>query len=162
MIRTTIFAVLLSFFAVSSANATPPMLVITGNISRFTDTTTRSYRLSEADILALPQASIQTGTSWTPVSKFSGVKMLDLMQLVGAYGETVEFRTLDDYIFSIPMSDFRRYGVILARSMNGEPLLIKNYGPLWVIYPRDNFPKELNTPTTEAKFVWQVNRIVVR
>lgn len=50
------------------------------------------------------------------------------------------------------------YPVILAYRMNGELLRIRDKGPLWVIYPQDDFP-DLKTKQTQAKWVWQVKEI---
>jgi hypothetical protein len=58
--------------------------------------------------------------------------------------------------------DAARYGVILAHTMNESRLKVNTFGPLFLIYPRDKYQQELKSPDAEAKFVWQVDRIVVR
>lgn len=134
-------------------------LEVVGNIRNFTDPASRLFQLTPTQFQALPQYSITTATSWTPVVTFSGVKMEDLMQATGAQGIYAMVYALDDYSVRIPVSDFRKYGVIIARYMNGQPLLRNGLGPYFIIYPRDKYPLELSTPTAEAKFIWQVNRI---
>lgn len=52
--------------------------------------------------------------------------------------------------------------MILARTMNGKVLDNNNYGPLWIMYPRDQFPDELKTPISEAKFAWQIIGLTVK
>lgn len=146
----------------AAATAAPPTLEISGNLSHFTDTAKKSYKMSETEFLSLPQSTIKTGTNWTPVSRFTGVKITDVLDAVGAKGDTVEFRTLDDYTVQLPIAEFRKYGVILARYIDGKPLDPSKWGPYFVIYPKDDFPAELNVPTTEAKFIWQVTRLIVR
>lgn len=142
-----------------SAVADSPVLEIGGNIAASTGRS-NMYRLGASQFLAMPQSSITTATTWTPVSKFTGVKMEEIMRLTGAKGEYAQVYALDDYSVRIPVADFKRYGVLLARSMDGKPLDTSNFGPYFLIYPKDKYPKELNTPTSEAKFVWQVSRIV--
>jgi hypothetical protein len=134
-------------------------LEVRGNIKNFTDPARRLYQLTPAQFQALPQSSITTATSWTPVATFSGVKMEDLIQATGAQGSYAQVYALDDYSVRIPVADFRKYGVIIARYMNGQPLPRNGFGPYFIIYPKDKYPKELSTPTAAAKFVWQVNRI---
>ena len=48
--------------------------------------------------------------------------------------------------------------MILAYKMDGEFLKIQDKGPLWIIYPQDDFPA-LKTKQTQAKWVWQVKEI---
>lgn len=145
--------------AVNAGAEEKVMLEIAGNIKTFSDPARRLHQLTPAQFRALPQSSITTATSWTPVATFSGVKMEDLMQATGAQGTYAEVSALDDYSVRIPVADFRKYGVIIARYMNGQPLPRNGFGPYFIIYPKDKYPKELSTPTAEAKFIWQVNRI---
>lgn len=147
-------------FSLSAAWAEP--LEISGKINRFTDDSHKIYRIVDQDFLALPQTTIRTATNWTLVADFTGVKVTDLLELVGAYGTVLEFRTLDDFMVRIPVQEFSKYGVILARKMNGELLKLSNFGPYFVIYPRDLYEDELKTVIAESKFAWHVNRIIVK
>ena len=61
-------------------------LEVVGNIRNFSDPARRLFQLTPTQFHALPQYSITTATSWTPVVTFSGVKMEDLMQAAGAQG----------------------------------------------------------------------------
>jgi hypothetical protein len=117
---------------------------------------------TELDAAALDSigiARIQTSTPWTdgqPV--FEGVLMRDLLNRVGVHGTTITVVALNDYKMQIPIADFTTYPVLLASKMNGEKLRIRDKGPLWLIYPQDEFP-ELKTKPTQAKWVWQVKEI---
>lgn len=144
------------------ARAAPPILEISGNISRFNDGAGKVYRINGDQWNALPQSSIRTATTWTPRATFTGVKMTTLLALVGAKGGTVEFQALDDYISRIPTSDFARFHVILAGSMDGKLLQTSDFGPYFLVYPRDDFPALLRSAGADAKFVWQVTRINVK
>jgi len=144
----------------SAAAEDSPMLEIGGKIAAFTDQFGKVYRLSASQFQSMPQSSLTTSTSWTPVSKFKGVRMEEIMRLTGAKGEYAQIYALDDYSVRIPVADFKRYGVVLASSRDGKALDASKFGPYFLIYPKDRYPKELNTPTAEAKFVWQVSRIV--
>lgn len=52
--------------------------------------------------------------------------------------------------------------MILAATQDGKRLEVRNFGPLWVMYPRDAYPQELNSATYESRFIWQVNKITVK
>lgn len=151
---------ILTMLAMGAAGASGfPVLEIGGNIAVLPNAA-KVYKLSAGQFQTLPQSSITTATTWTPVSKFTGVKMEEIMRVTGAKGDFAQVYALDDYSVRIPIADFKLYGVVLASSMNGKPLDPSKFGPYFLIYPKDKHPKELNTPTAEAKFVWQVSRIV--
>ena len=156
-----VVGLLLSVFSMV-AIAAPPILEISGKIDKFTDKGKGTYNISEREFLALKQSSIITSTTWTRVTKFSGVKIEDLLRVVGSTGETVEFTALDGYKVSISIAEIKKYGIILARNMDDKPLEIKNWGPYWVMYPRDAYPKELGSSLAESRFIWQVKRINVK
>lgn len=113
--------------------------------------------------MRLPQSVIVTGTTWTPKSRWEGPRVDVVMAQVGAWtGTTLRITAVDDYNVTIPWDDMTRWGIVLAHSRDGNRLQRSQWGPLFVIYPRDDRPRELSTPMTEAKFIWQVNRIDVQ
>jgi hypothetical protein len=144
------------------AESSPLSLDVTGKISRTNDAGHQLYHFTEAQLLALPAHSITTATTWTPRSTFTGPRLADILKTVGASGSAVEIHTLDDYTYTIPVSDCDRYGVVVAYSMNGQRLKISDFGPLFLIYPRDAFPDELKGAEGDAKFVWQIKAFIVK
>jgi hypothetical protein len=146
----------------AQAESLPLSLVVKGKISKTNDAAHQSYRFTEAQLLALPVHSITTATTWTPRSTFTGPLLADILKTVGASGSAVEIHTLDDYTYTIPVSDGDRYGVVVAYSMNGRRLKISDFGPLFLIYPRDTFPDELMGATGDSKFVWQIKALIVQ
>ncbi|MCC7005099.1 MAG: molybdopterin-dependent oxidoreductase [Ottowia sp.] len=151
-------------FVFGLAHGSEPLMTlkVSGRIGSYAGAEERTYLFSEAQLLAEPIHTITTSTSWTPIASFAGPRVTDLIKKVGVKGEIVDFHALDGYFYSIPLSELKKYHVILAYKMNGKRLKIRDYGPLFVVYPRDQYRKELNVPTTEGKFVWQVFRMVVR
>ncbi|UXU89830.1 molybdopterin-dependent oxidoreductase [Burkholderia sp. S-53] len=135
---------------------------VDGKIDKSNQQGKTAYVFSEQALMALPQHTIVTSTSWTPKATFTGPRLSDVLKIVGAHGTQIEFRCIDEYTFTIPVSDANRYGVILARTMNGRVLGNDNYGPLWIMYPRDQYPDELKTPLGEAKFAWQIIGLTVK
>lgn len=136
-------------------------LTIRGQLRRYTDASAGIYQFREDEFMGLKQSSITTATTWTPRAQFDGPRIAEVLQHVGAVGSRLEFLALDDYRINIPMSDLLVYKPILAHSRDGKRMTVREFGPTWVVYPRDEFPEQLNTPQTQAKFIWQVWRITV-
>ncbi|MGF6506867.1 molybdopterin-dependent oxidoreductase [Paraburkholderia sp. 32] len=137
-------------------------LDVQGKIANTNDAAHRSYHFNEAQLLALPVHTITTSTTWTPRSTFTGPRLADILKAVGAYGTQIELHTFDDYTYTVPVSDCERYGVIVAYSMNGQRLKLSDFGPLFLIYPRDAFPDELTGAVGDSKFVWQIKALIVK
>jgi hypothetical protein len=165
-LRMGLVTALLTGFAVLGAQASPmaaPLsLDVKGKIGKTNDAAHTAYHFSEDQILALPAHSISTSTTWTAKSTFTGPLLSDILKTVGAYGDAIEVHTLDDYTYTVPVSDANRYGVIVAYSMNGKRLQVSDFGPLFLIYPRDQFPGELAGASADAKFVWQIKALIVK
>lgn len=111
---------------------------------------------------ALPARVIETHTPWhRDRGRYEGPLVRALLETVGAAeAEQVRIRALNHYEAEVPMTDFRRHDVILAMTRDGEPLTIREYGPLFVLYPFDEHP-ELLTEAIRFRSVWHVERIIV-
>ncbi|MNI91058.1 Oxidoreductase molybdopterin binding domain protein [compost metagenome] len=72
------------------------------------------------------------------------------------------FYALNDYYIDVPVSDVKKYNMVLAYKMNGEMLKIRNFGPLFLVYPRDAGGAELNSPLYNSRFIWQIDRIAIK
>ncbi|MBB5404207.1 MULTISPECIES: molybdopterin-dependent oxidoreductase [Paraburkholderia] len=137
-------------------------LDVEGKIANTNDAAHRTYHFDEAQLLALPVHTITTSTTWTPRSTFAGPRLADILKAVGARGSEIELHTYDDYTYTVPVADCERYGVIVAYSMNGQRLKLSDFGPLFLIYPRDAFPDELTGAVGDSKFVWQIKALIVK
>lgn len=144
------------------ADSNTVVLTVTGKISRFTDAGKKVYEFREKDLMAMKQYSITTKTNWTPTSVFTGPLFRDILSKVGAMGEKAKFVAINDYAYTIDVSDFSEYAAVLAHSLNGKRLDVANRGPLWLMYPLQSMPDELKGPDLDAKLIWQVDRIVIR
>jgi hypothetical protein len=150
-------------FVASAATLPAPqersILEVTGKIAN-TNTGDRA-RFDLPMLEKIGVSRLKTSTAWTegqPV--FEGVLVRDLLSAVGASGEKITVVALNDYKVDVPMSDFKNFPVILAYRMDGEALRVKDKGPLWIIYPQDDFP-ELKNKQTQNKWVWQVKEIQI-
>lgn len=113
-------------------------------------------------LAALPQHEIRTTTEWTDgVKVFRGPLVSDLLAAAGASGDSVVATALNDYSVEIPLRDFADYPAILAMSMDGVPLTVRTKGPLWIVYPRDDY-KELQKPEMNSRWIWQLRSLEIR
>ena len=144
-----------------AAKDSQAFLIVRGHINKFTDKKNKVYEFSEEEFMSLPKTSVTTSTTWTARSKFDGPLLFDVLKHVGAAGSYLEMLALDDYSVSIPMSELTAFNPILAHSMNGKRMTARDFGPLFLMYPRDKYPNELNKLQAQSKFIWQVRRITV-
>ncbi len=150
-------AIVLAAWAVPRATlAEPVILTLTGNVAE------APVELTRTDLEALPQHRLRTSTTVTDGAPlFEGFLMRDLFEMVGAEGESVTARALNEYSIEIPMEDFERFDVLGALSMEGEPLSPRDKGPIWIVYPRDDH-RELQDIRYDTRWVWQLNELEVR
>ncbi len=117
-------------------------------------------QLSETQILALPVSVITTGTDWTDVSRFEGPLLSDVLKLKPGPTGNLQVLALNQYGATVPASDLDRFGPILAHTRDGVRMKRSDFGPLFIVYPRDRY-RELRAPNMAARMVWQVCRIDV-
>lgn len=109
----------------------------------------------------LGTSSFTTTTPWHEGAvTFEGVLAAKLMRAVAARGETVSALALNDYATEIPMSDFDRFGVLLALKRDGAYMPVRDKGPLFLIYPFDANP-DLKARRYYSRCAWQLRRLVV-
>lgn len=136
-----------------------PILTVSGAITVHNKGDTAVFDRVMLEALGL--SSFRTRTPWyNGPELFQGVLMQKLMQTVGATGESVIASALNDYTTTIPISDFSRYGVLLAMKRNGKDMPISDKGPLFIVYPYDTSPA-LQNQTYYSRSAWQVEAIKV-
>lgn len=102
-----------------------------------------------------------TVTPWdkTPV-RFTGVRLKDLLEAVGATGNSLKISALNDAEGEVPISD-AELGAVLAMQRDGQDMPIREKGPLWLVYPWSERP-DLNQRAYLFRSVWQIKSIEVR
>jgi len=112
-----------------------------------------------AMLMALSPLTVCTRTPWhREPGCFTGPLMREVLSAAGVRGEHILVEALNEYRAEIPVEDLRDYDVILALSRNGEPMPIREFGPLFVLYPFDDHP-ELHTEAVRFRSVWHVAEI---
>lgn len=113
-------------------------------------------------LAALPQRSITVSTPWYPdARKFTGPLLRDVLALAGAHGSSIEAFALNDYRVTIPMDDVLKHPVILARLMDGQPMSVRDKGPLFIIYPFDD-DRRLRSSLYYSRCAWQLKALEIR
>ncbi len=139
--------------------STEPVLTITGLIAETNRGDAAVFDMPMLERLA--KREVETSTPWhNGRVRFEGVALSDLMAAVGAKGGSVTLVALNDYVTTVPRSDFEQHSPILAFKQNGEYMKVRDKGPLFIIYPFDSKP-ELKADQYYARSVWQVKSMKV-
>lgn len=136
------------------------LLTISGNIEH-----TNSEHGAEFDLEMLKELevmAITTNTPWTDeVTVFEGVSVAALLQHVGAKSAAFRASALDNYWYDVSNIDFEAFPIIIAYKRDGNYMSTRNLGPLWLMFPFDDYP-ELLTEANKASSVWQLNVMIVQ
>ncbi|SFO90119.1 hypothetical protein SAMN05216601_103196 [Ectopseudomonas composti] len=117
---------------------------------------------SIAQLQELPQASIQLRTSEGATQRWLGVPLQQLLRHIpdADNGRPLHTTALNDYSVLIPYEDIQRYDPLVAYQLDGRFMSIRDYGPLYLIYPFDDHP-ELHQQMFYNRSIWQLSEIHV-
>lgn len=144
------------------------VLTVTGNIS-LTNTLDPVGNNSEprvefdlALLDSLPQHEFSTTTPWTDGRHhFRGVLLQELLQRVGAKGTQVRAVALNAYHNDIDSSRPELARLLLVTHFDGEPMKIRDKGPVWLMLPLSE-DKELDKKRYHELLIWQLKALHVR
>lgn len=110
---------------------------------------------------ALPGRTAVMETPWTTGEiEFSGPYLRAVLAAVGADGRRLIVRALNDYSAEVPISDATGMDTILASRVFGEPMVVRDKGPLMLVYPFDR-DRSLYNEKYFSRSVWQIKEIEV-
>lgn len=162
-----ILALAINCFGAAAAIAAHPSTVLTvsGNIAPSDGESADNPRVVEFDLAQLESfrpETIRTHTPWTDgLTEFIGVRVSELLEFVGARSDHLTLIGLDGYSYDVKTIDFERYPILIAYKKNREYMSIRELGPLWFMFPFDDYPELLNE-NNKAGAVWQLSELVVR
>lgn len=164
--RSVVMTCLLSLFGLQAMADSlpqpsgPVILTLEGALS---NTNGKGVARFDRDMLEdLSWHRTRTDTPWTEgMIDFEGPLGRQVLDLVGAKGETLIVTALNDYSAEVPLADFYTYDVILALKMDGRYIRIRDKGPIFIIYPFADFPA-LQTEVIHNRSVWQLKSIRVK
>lgn len=114
----------------------------------------------DMELLAnLGSIEVQTSTIWSEgVHSYTGVPLKTLIDKLGVSGTSIKLTAINDYMVEVPVTDAIDGGPILAYLMDGQPMSVRDKGPVWLIYPFDSNP-EYRSEVYYSRSIWQLNRI---
>jgi len=119
---------------------------------------------TELDMPALKSMEareFETTTIWTEGPQtFTGVPLAVLLAELGVTEGTIKATAINDYAVEIPVEDAVEGGPIIAYLLNGDPMSVRDKGPLWVVYPYDS-NAAYQTEVIYSRSIWQLDRIDV-
>lgn len=135
------------------------LLTISGEIGLTNSGETAAFDL--AMLQALPVHEFSTTTIWTEgPQQFTGVELDVLLEHVAADGVRITASAINDYSVEIPLEEDAIDGALVAYLRNGEPMSVRDKGPLWIVFPFDA-GDQYQTEVTFARSIWQLDRIEV-
>lgn len=123
----------------------------------------RVISLSEADLLALPQADLQTENEFLEgMVTYTGPLARDVIALLEDETATIAILTaVNDYAVEVPLEDFLDYDTVFAHSTDGDRLSLRDRGPLWLIYPMSDHA-ELRDRVYNNRSIWQLAKVELK
>ena len=141
------------------AEAGPVVLVISGRVQRPNAGLRAQFTMAALE--RLPQTSFTTRTPWYADARhFTGPLLRDVLGAAGAHGSVLRVSALNDYRVDVPFEDAQHHDLILARLIDGQPMAVRDKGPLFMIYPFDADPG-LRSAVYYNRSVWQLKSIEV-
>jgi hypothetical protein len=135
----------------------PVILIVTGDIAR--TNAGEEARLDRTLLETMDWLEIETHIFFTEgPQRFAGAPLAAVLERLGARGDTIHATALNDYSASFPAADAEEHDVLLALDWNGEPMPVRNKGPIWIIYPNDK--GEADRAHNE-RMVWQLRALRV-
>jgi hypothetical protein len=148
-------AALAAFAMTQPAAAEDVILTIQGDVAD------GAHDFTDADLMALPQITVETSTIWTEgVLTFSGPSLASLLDEIGAGDGDITLVAINDYVVEMPRDVIEAEAPIIAARIDGEPFSVRNKGPLWVIFPYDS-DERFRAESVYAYSVWQLSGITV-
>lgn len=138
----------------------PVLLTVDGRIGR--TNVGESAGFDREMLKALGLHTLVTSNPWVKGKHtFEGVLLADVLRTVGVADGTIEARGLDGYTVDFPVREAFDYPVLLALKWNGEVMRVRNKGPIWIVYPVDQYP-ELANERFSSRSIWQLQQLTIR
>ena len=109
----------------------------------------------------LRQVTYRTSTIWTDgVLELRGVPLSEVLRAAGLTGGTAVLRASNDYVVQIPLSTVLPDVPLVAFSLDGKAMSLRDKGPLWLVYPYDS-SAAYQTEVIYTRSIWQLEAIEV-
>jgi hypothetical protein len=151
-------AVVLPFLATRpllAQSADPVILTVEGRVPG----PPRDFTLAELE--SLGTEALRTTTPWTRgMQAFSGVPLLRLLQATGGGAVPMRAEALNRYAVALDAEDATLRAGLLATRWDGQPMRVRDRGPIWLVFPWSERP-ELDRPEVHERSIWQLRRLTL-
>lgn len=109
----------------------------------------------------MPKYTFETNTMWTEGPQvFEGVELKTFLDALGVTSGILAATAINDYRIEIPVHEIEAGGPMIAYARNGEPMSVREKGPLWIVYPYDANPN-YQTEVVFSRSIWQLDRLAI-
>lgn len=116
---------------------------------------TKAHAFDFAELSALPAIDIKPTLEYNSKQQpLRGPLLLDVLKAAGATpadSGKIVLRAVDGYAATISVAQARAQRFIVATHMEGAPMALGGFGPLWAIYDADKVP-EMASRSLEERF----------
>jgi hypothetical protein len=102
----------------------------------------KAMAVDAATLYRLPSVHIKPTLEYdAKVHTLSGPLVSTVLEVAGVAPTSavlVGLRALDGYNVAISLADIRRYRMLMATHLDGQPLALGGLGPQWAVYDADN------------------------
>ena len=121
----------------------------------------KAVQLNDTALLSLPQRQFVTHHSWSDSAEsFSGPLLADVLDTTCNNVVKIKLTALNDYAIDMDFSKVKKYQPIVALTVNGKRLSIREKGPLWVMLPMDDH-KDIAEKSMDGMMIWQLSDIKI-
>lgn len=146
----------------TDSQASPVLLTIVGASGNAE--AAEVHHLTEEQVMALPATRMQTSVKGSYGSHvFYGPLLNDALASLNLQGDTVRLIAFDgNYVVDVPRQDLTDYNVLLAHTMNGMRLSRRLFGPLWAVYPKDQYARSYEDEMQfHMRSVWHLETVII-
>lgn len=136
----------------------PVVLTVKGKIANTNAGDTAQFDLEMLEKLKGRKGQMETPWTTGKVT-FEGPLLREILSAVGASGTSLKVRALNDYAAEVPAED-AKLDTILATTLDGKPMSVRDKGPLMLVYPFD-LDAGLYNEKYFSRSVWQIKEIEV-
>lgn len=136
------------------------VLIVTGDVTATNIGDTIQFDMNTLEKLGL--VSYEVSDPWLQEDiTYTGILLSDLLEVANASDTMTEvFATaLDGYAIAIPVSEIRRWPVLIATQSNGAHMTIENSGPTRIIFPYDQHDEIIDARNMS---VWNLESLDIR
>lgn len=121
---------------------------------------TSGILLTDKDLFSLPQYEFSTKHQWTTATQhFKGPLLIDVIKLACDDAHKVILTALNDYSITVDLKLIEEFKPIIAHTLDGQRMSIRDKGPLWVMIDHEKY--NVGKQTLDELLIWQLFNIVV-